>query len=90
MSYPQQFDSNRFDNSSGSRPNTVIRMPNNSYAGQMTDPFQAQSFAGIPAPIPYSNTNPNPNSLCPANMFFPPVDFSVPPPIFPPINVSIP
>lgn len=86
MSYPPGFDVNRLDNSSVPRPNNAAQMPNNSYHVPL-DPFQAQSYGGIPAPITYPNSN---HSVRPPNMFFPPIDFSVPPPNIPQMNVSRP
>lgn len=84
MSYPRRFDLNQFDSSSVSGANNAAHMTNNGYPVPL-DPYQAQSFGGIPAPIAYSNSNP---SIHPPNMFLPPIDFSVPPPNFPQMNVS--
>lgn len=81
MSFPQRFDSNRFENTHGSSANNGTQMPTNNFQGPY-DAFQTQS-CGIPAPITYTNP-----SIRPTNMFFPPIDFSVPPPNFTQINVS--
>lgn len=63
-------------------------MDNNNYSGQL-DPFHMQSYNGMPTPITYPNANLNPNPpVRPPNMFYPPIDFSVPPPNFTQINVS--
>lgn len=63
-------------------------MDNNNYSGQL-DPFHLQqSYNGMPTPITYPNANQN-SSVRPPNMFFPPIDFSVPPPNFAQMNVSM-
>lgn len=82
MSFPQRFDSNRFENAQGSNANNCTQMPNSNFQGPY-DSFQAQSYGRIPAPVTY----PNP-PIRPTNMFFPPMDFSVPPPNFTQMNVS--
>lgn len=83
MSYPQRFDSNRYENVPDSRSNNAASMQNNNYQGQF-DSFQSQSHGSAPAQASY----PNP-TVHPSNMFFPPIDFSIPPPNFnTPVNVS--
>lgn len=65
-------------------------MANNNYSGQL-DPFHMQSYGhGMPTPITYPNQNVNSSvpQPPPQNMFFPPMNFSVPPPTFPQMNVS--
>lgn len=65
-------------------------MENNNYSGQL-DPFHLQSYNGIPPAVTYPNGNANANqnpSGPPSNMFYPPIDFSVPPPNFTQMNVS--
>lgn len=83
MSYPQ-----RFDSSLASKANNL---PIYNYSEQL-NPLQSQLCGGLPAQMFHPNQNPNQNpnpSIHPPNLFFPPIDFSVPPPNFPQLNVSI-
>lgn len=86
MSHPQRFQSSHLENSQVASGKNSIQMANNNYPGQL-DSLHIQSYNGMPTAHTYPNPNPN-LSVCPPNVFFPPVDFSVPPPNFPQMNVS--
>lgn len=85
MSYPHRFDPNQFENAPAQSANNAAPLPNNNgYQGQYDSFHTNQSYGQMPAPVSY----PNP-SVQPANVFLPPIDFSVPPPNFGQVNVSI-
>lgn len=55
MSYPQRFDSNRYENVTDSRSNNAASAPNNSYQG-LFGSFQRQSSHGrMSAQVTYPN-----------------------------------
>lgn len=80
----RQFHLDHLENSPVFSAKNPIQMENNNYSGQV-DPFHLQSYNGMPTPITYPNPNP---PVRPPNVFYPPIDFSVPPPNFAQMNVS--